>query len=99
MKLYYWTVESSDGFTDKTNALFKSQSDCYADMVRHAIDKIKWNTEWTDLVEANDKPNEDGLITNDKSNLLHIHYDLDIYPDKIVHKSYSGIYTYQIKTI
>lgn len=99
MKFYYWTVESSDGFTDKTKALFKTQADCYADMVKHAIDKIKWNTLWTDLVETDDKPNDDGLITNDKLDLLHIHYDLDIYPDKIVHKSYSGIYTYQIKTI
>lgn len=96
---YYWACESSDGFTDNSTAFFKSQSDCYTDMLNHAIDKIKWNTEWTDLVEPNDKPNDDGMITNDELDLSHIHYDLDFYPDKIVHKSYSGTYTYQIKTI
>lgn len=98
MKLYFWVWESSDGFTDKSTTFFKSQSDCYADMVNHAFNEIKENTEWSDLVEPNNKPNDNGMTTNDELDLSHIHYDLDFYPDKIVHKSLSGTYTYQIKT-
>ena len=96
---FKWTAVSDDDcFHDKSSKAFATQEDCYNDMMVHAVDKMKWNIEWGDVVERPVSPTENGLIT-EKQTGFGIGYTLDCYPDKIVHKSYSGEYTYQIHPI
>lgn len=86
---YTWIAESDDGAYQEYNegVFFESEEDAYNDMRDAALKKMKWNTEYDeDLSE---------LLYKDD----YIGYEVKFYKTKIVHKSYSGTYTYSIKRI
>lgn len=80
-KKFYWTAQSSDGWTDKSSKMFDNEKDAYNDMRNAVLEKMKWNTEYDEDFE------EDTTIG----------YNVLFNKNKIVHTSYSGVYTYQIK--
>ena len=85
---YIWCAESNDGcFQDNDeNRKFETEKAAYDDMRNAALEKMKWNTEY----------NEDFGDVDDNS---YIGYSVEFYKNKIVHTSYSGTYTYQIKKV
>lgn len=77
---YKWVASSNDGaFEDDSKTLFSSKKSCYNNMRRHALEKMKWNTEYEDFCDCDS-----------------IGYEVQFTPNSITHKSYSGVYTYQI---
>ena len=83
MKKYRWVAESNDGsFEDESRQEFASKEECYNDMRNAALEKMKWNTEFTDCDE------------NDT-----LGYKVHFSQNKIIHESYSGVYTYEIKEV
>ena len=81
MKVYYWICSSNDGsYSDKSKTMFNKKKDCYNDMRNSALEKIKFNTEY------------DEDFCDSKS----IDYGVQFSQDKIIHQSYSGIYTYEV---
>lgn len=86
MKKYKWIASSDDGnFEDESRQEFTSFKECYYDMRNAALEKMKWNTEFCDFYDI---PNGG-----------YIDYKVYFSIDKIVHKSYSGVYTYEIKEV
>ena len=84
-KKYYWEANSNDGaFYAESTKLFSTIEDCYNDMRDNALEKMKWNTEYKE--DFYDMAEDD-----------YIGYDVKFYPNKIIHTSYSGEYTYEIK--
>lgn len=84
MKRYSWKASSNDGsYEDEGQVWFKTHREAYEDMRVHALEKMKWNTEWSDLDDIEDEDNWIG-------------YNVKFNPNYIVHESYSGIYTYEI---
>jgi hypothetical protein len=99
---YTWTAASDDKvWNDKATRLFDTQEDCYADMMDHAVNKMKWNVDWEDVVEGQNIIENGGLKkTNEVGKYAgYIGYDVKFMPHKIVHTSYSGTYTYEIVTV
>lgn len=85
MKKYKWIANRNEGsFEDESRQLFANKEECYNDMRNAALEKMKWNTEFI----------ED--FTDDGD---YIGYNVKFSRTKIVHESYSGIYTYEIKEI
>ena len=83
-KHYFWLASSNDGaFEDFSATTFTEKEMCYNDMRNSALDKMKWNTEYR----------EDFADMDDDE---FIGYDVRFRKDKIIHESYSGLYTYQI---
>lgn len=83
MKKYRWVAESNDrSFEDESRQEFVSKEECYNDMRNAALEKMKWNTEFTDCDE------------NDT-----LGYKVHFSQNKIIHESYSGVYTYEIKEV
>lgn len=83
MKKYKWIAESNDGSFEDESALFENEKECYNDMRQRAIEKMKWNTEFDeDFLDV-----EDGEC---------IYYEVKFFKNKIIHSSYSGVYTYEI---
>jgi Asp-tRNA(Asn)/Glu-tRNA(Gln) amidotransferase C subunit len=83
MKKYRWVAESNDrSFEDESRQEFASKEECYNDMRNAALEKMKWNTEFTDCDE------------NDT-----LGYKVHFSQNKIIHESYSGVYTYEIKEV
>ena len=83
MKKYKWIASSDDcSFEDESRQEFTSKEECYNDMRNAALEKMKWNTEFTDCDE------------NDT-----LGYKVHFSQNKIVHESYSGVYTYEIKEV
>lgn len=83
MKKYRWVAESNDrSFEDESRQEFTSKEECYNDMRSAALEKMKWNTEFTDCDE------------NDT-----LGYKVHFSQNKIIHESYSGVYTYEIKEV
>lgn len=81
---YFWIAKSDDGsFEDKSREDFFTKKSAYEDMRKHALEKMSWNTEWTDLDCNGDS----------------IGYEVHFSVDKIIHKSYSGEYTYEIVSL
>ena len=81
---YFWKAESNDGaFEDESRKMFRTMKECYNDMRNAALEKAKWNTEFSDF---------DDMEEGD-----YIGYHMKFFKDKIIHESYSGIYTYTIK--
>lgn len=81
---YKWSAESNDGaFEDESRKSFDTKRECYNDMRNAALKKMKWNTEFDE--DFDDM--EDGD---------YIGYKVKFSKDKIIHESYSGIYTYEI---
>lgn len=90
---YTWKAQSDDGcFVDECEKVFGTQEECYMDMMDHAVNKMKWNVEWDDVMEVNNAQDKDGIIRNGSF----LGYEARFYTDKIVHTSYSGTYTYEI---
>ena len=88
IKKYIWKANCSDGgFEDESSKKFDTMEECYNDMRRSALDKMTWNTEWCDF---------DVMGCDDDK---YIGYEVRFNRDKIIHKSYSGVYTYWIEVI
>ena len=87
MKKYKWVAASNDGaFEDESRQEFTSKRECYNDMRNAALEKMKWNTEYdADFADII----EDGYIG----------YEVKFSRNKIIHESYSGVYTYEIKEV
>lgn len=82
-KKYMWIASSDDGaFEDKSQQPFNSPKDAYNDMREHALNKMKWNTQYDE--DFNEEEPEIG-------------YEVTFTKDTIIHKSYSGTYTYKVK--
>lgn len=79
---YSWKAKSDDGCYETQGMLFSTKQEAYNDMRHYALEKMKWNTEWTDVEEEDT-----------------IGYKVHFSQNKIVHESYSGIYTYEIVKI
>lgn len=79
---YSWKAKSDDGAFEDNGKWFATKEDAYNDMRNHALEKMKWNTEWGDF---QDMPEEDC-----------IGYTVKFHQDYIIHESYSGTYTYEI---
>ena len=80
---YRWECSSDDGsFNDSSKIYFDTQEECYLAMRNSALEKMKWNTEWCDVVDCADEDS--------------IGYKVSFFKDKIIHSSYSGVYTYVI---
>lgn len=93
---YRWTAHSDDGCYNESSCLFDTQEKCYENMMNVAIDKMKWNLEWSDVLsDGATKTESKGLVTTGEP----IGYELKVNADEIVHKSYSGIYTYKIEVV
>ena len=84
-KKYYWTAQSNDGAFDiESGKCFATKEECYNDMRNSALEKMKWNTEYyCDFADVKDGD--------------YIGYEVKFYPNKIIHLSYSGTYTYEMK--
>ena len=84
---YKWFAKSNDGaFEDESRKSFNTKQECYNDMRNAALEKMKWNTEF----------DEDFDDVDDGD---YIGYKVKFSKDKIIHESYSGIYTYEIKPV
>lgn len=78
---YKWVASSDDGaFEDESKTMFSSKKSCYNNMRRHALAKMEWNTQYDE----------------DFCDCDSIGYEVQFTPNSITHKSYSGVYTYQI---
>lgn len=81
-KGWVWSCESEDKVDqEQSTHAFGTKEECYNNMRQHALDKMKWNTEWCDVNEL-----EDDFIG----------YETHFGKDTITHSSYSGLYTYKI---
>ena len=81
---FKWVADSDDGcFHDESKKSFETEAEAYKDMRNAALEKIKWNTEY----------DEDYLGDEYDGN---IEYKINFSRNKIIHESYSGIYTYQL---
>ena len=77
---YSWKASSNDGcYEAEASRNFATKREAYCDMREEALEKMKWNTEWTDVDEEDT-----------------IGYKVHFSQNKIVHESYSGIYTYTL---
>ena len=79
---YSWKAKSNDGSFEDEGMWFASKKDAYNDMRNHALEKMKWNTEWEDF--------------SDMDGSEYLGYKVKFHPNYIVHESYSGEYTYEI---
>lgn len=79
---YSWKAKSDDGAFEDNGKCFATKEDAYNDMRNHALEKMKWNTEWSDF---SDMAKEDW-----------IGYNVKFHQEYIIHESYSGTYTYEI---
>jgi hypothetical protein len=82
MKKYSWKASSNDGSFEDDGGWFETHEEAYNDMRNHALEKMKWNTEWEDFSDLS----EEDFIA----------YDVQFTRNSIIHRSYSGIYTYEI---
>ena len=73
-------------FEDNSNTTFETEGECYKDMQAHALEKMKWNTNY-----------EDGDFADCTDDYYDgITYEVHFAKRMIVHKSYSGTYVYII---
>lgn len=80
--MFYWEAHSTDGsFEDESEAFFEDRKKAYEDMRNAVLEKMKWNTEY-------DEDFEDGESVS---------YEVEFSRDRIVHKSYSGEYIYELR--
>lgn len=76
---YSWKAKSNDGSFEDDGGWFETHEEAYNDMRNHALEKMKWNTEFYDVEEEET-----------------LGYSVHLSKNKIVHESYSGVYTYEI---
>ena len=82
--MFYWICRSDDGaYEDKSKTNFATKKDAYNDMRDAALEKMKWNTVYDEDFE-------------DEEDVIDYHVDFSFSKGQIVHKSYSGVYTYTI---
>ena len=79
-KRFKWVAESNDGWDDCSTRTFGTEKEAYDDIRDAVLQKMKWNTEHDEEVT------EYGEVT----------YQVSFKPREIVHKSFSGVYTYSI---
>lgn len=84
MKKYSWKASSNDGSFEDDGGWFETHEEAYNNMRNHALEKMKWNTEWEDFADMDERE--------------WIGYNVKFHPNSIVHESYSGKYTYEIVT-
>ena len=77
---YKWVAKSNDGWENESTREFDTKKEAYNDMRNAVFDKMHWNTEF------------DEDLTDD----CFVNYKVHFEQDKIVHESFSGVYTYQI---
>ena len=83
--MYYWEAWSDDqAFYDESKGDFETEKEAYNNMRDAVLQKMKWNTEYS----------EDYYDMEDGDYIL---YEVQFAKNKIIHKSYSGTYTYVIK--
>ena len=88
IKSYIWVASSDDGsYNVQSERCFASEEECYNDMRNAALNKMKWNTEYSE--DYFDADNYDGKIE----------YQVSFSRREIIHSSYSGNYRYVIKEI
>lgn len=96
---FTWKAKNNDGWSDSPMTalgkpiLFDTQEECYKHMRSAAMNKMKWNTNWEDFDDMETETTKDGILTTVYD---YIAYDVNFYPNKIVHRSYSGEYVYEI---
>lgn len=79
--MYYWRAYSDDGcFEDESSIGFKTEKEAYNDMRNNVFEKMKWNTEYDEDYDETEM----------------ILYEVEFAQNRIIHTSYSGIYTYEI---
>lgn len=84
---YKWVCYSDDtAFEDKSDRVFDTIEECHKDMQDHALEKMKWNTNYADG-DYNDCTDNcfDGIT-----------YKVFFARNMIIHQSYSGGYVYKI---
>lgn len=82
-----WVAKSNDGsFQDESRCVFDTKEEAYNDMRSAALEKMKWNTEWADVIGGFGEDNDD----------FSLGYEVHFCPSWIEHTSYSGTYTYKI---
>ena len=82
MAMFYWKVSSNDGaYEERSEWTFDTKKSAYENMRIAALEKMKWNTEYEEDFDEQGEP---------------IEYKVIFSRDKIIHESYSGIYTYEI---
>ena len=83
-KVKWVAFSDDDAYEDKSKVTFDSEKDCYNDMRRAVLEKMKWNTEFDeDLVPENGVDNFIGYVVKFSQNM-------------IIHQSFSGVYVYKI---
>ena len=82
---YFWTARSNDNSyhanSFEKGIWFSTEKAAYDHMRDAALEKMKWNTEYDEDFDSQTE---------------FIGYDVEFSRDKIVHRSYSGVYTYTI---
>jgi hypothetical protein len=80
MKKFRWIASSNDGWEDESKTEFATKKEAYEDMRKAVFEKMCWNTEFDE----------------DLSDGCSVPYEVNFQQDKIVHKSFSGVYTYEV---
>jgi len=80
MKKFRWIASSNDGWEDESKKDFDTKKEAYEDMRKAVFEKMCWNTEFDE----------------DLSDGCSVPYEVEFRQDKIVHKSFSGTYTYEV---
>lgn len=80
MKKFRWVASSNDGWEDESKKDFSTKKEAYEDMRKAVFEKMCWNTNFDE----------------DLSDGCSVPYEVNFQQDKIVHKSFSGVYTYQV---
>ena len=80
MGKFRWVANSNDGWDDASTKTFDTEVEAYNDMRDAVFEKMKWNTEHDE----------------DVSEYEEVTYEVSFKPTEIVHKSFSGVYTYKI---
>jgi len=80
MAKFRWIASSNDGWEDEAKKEFSTKKEAYEDMRKAVFEKMCWNTEFDE----------------DLSDGCSVPYEVNFQQDKIVHKSFSGTYTYEV---
>ena len=97
--IYYWECESDDGYYEVSKKKYKTRRECYNAMRKRALEKMEWNTNYNEDFDMSEKELDALPINKVFKDENSISYDVRFYPNKIVHTSYSGTYTYKMKRV
>jgi hypothetical protein len=82
-KKYKWVATSNDGWEDESTKDFDTKKEAYNDMRESVFSKMHWNTEFDEDLS------DDSIVD----------YKVEFRQNRIIHKSFSGVYTYQVVEI